>query len=114
MFSIFPHWDARIGKGQRSSHGEPTAIVFVSTDLELNGDGAYTLPPLRPYVAGSSGTVNVHSHIATAYIEKLVCRIALGQAAIWQRSTDQSTFALASVRLKESGHAGFDWPPGWG
>ena len=49
MFSIFPHWDARIGTGQRSNQGESTAIVRVSTDLALVGDGANNLPPLRPY-----------------------------------------------------------------
>ena len=68
----FPHWDSRIGKGQKSNYDESTAVIFINTDLAVNGDPARQLPPLRPYLAGSSGTINVSSHIATSYIENIV------------------------------------------
>ena len=48
LFSIFPHWDASIGIGQRPNQGDSKAVVFVSADLALVGDSASTLPPLRP------------------------------------------------------------------
>ena len=51
----------------------------MNTDLAVNGDGANVLPPLKPNLAGSSGTASVHSHIATAYIEKVVYRFASGK-----------------------------------
>ena len=54
--------------------------------------------PIKPYVAGSSGAINVSSHIPTSFIEKVAYRIESGQYAIWQRSLDQSTFSTANVR----------------
>ena len=57
-------------------------------------------------MAGSSGTVNVHSHIATAYIEKLVYRVDTAEAALLQRSLDQGTLTLASVQREEPGQPG--------
>ena len=103
MFSNFPQWDARIGNGQRSSQDESTAIVFASTDLALSGDGANGVTPLRLYSVGSSGTVNVHSHIATAYIEKFVYRVGMAEAAIVQRSLDPGPLTLATVQREEPG-----------
>ena len=86
MFSGFPHWGSRIGRGQRPNYGETTAVVLINTDLAVNGDSSKHVPPLRPYVAGSSGTINVNSHIATSYIEKVVCRMQRAQSAVLQRS----------------------------
>ena len=45
--------------------------MFINTDLAVNGDQAPGLPPRKPYLAGSSGAINVNSHIATSYIEKV-------------------------------------------
>ena len=39
MCSVFPRWDSRIGRGQRSNHGESTA------DLAVNVDPSLQLPP---------------------------------------------------------------------
>ena len=41
----FPHWDSRIGRGQRSTFDESTAVLFVNTDLAASGDSAQQLPP---------------------------------------------------------------------
>ena len=87
-------------KGQRSIQGDPTAIDFVSTQRAVNGGTARDMPPLKPYVAGSTGTVNVHSHIATEYIETVVYRTESGHSAVWQRSLDQPTFTMANVRAE--------------
>ena len=57
-------------------------------------------------MAGSPGTVNVHSHIATAYIENFVYRVTMGHAAIWQRFLEPSISSLANVRPEEFGQAG--------
>ena len=48
------------------------AIVSIYNDIVVNGDPDLQLPPLMPYLAGSFGTVNVSSQIATPYIEKIV------------------------------------------
>ena len=54
-------------------------------------------------MAGSSGIVEVHSHISTAYIEKVVYRTGMAEAAIVQRSLDQGTRTLANVQLGLAG-----------
>ena len=64
------------------------------------------LPPLRPYSAGSFGTINVNSHIATSYIEKAVYRMEPAQSAIMQRSPDQSIVTLSNVRTEGPSQAG--------
>ena len=106
MRSVFSRWASRIGKGQRSHYDESTAVIFINTDLAVNGDPARQLPPLRPYLAGSSGTINVASHIATSYIEKIVYRMQSAQAAIIQRSIDPSTPTLAQARSERPSHSG--------
>ena len=64
------------------------AVVLINTDLAVNGDLSLQLPPLGPYLAGSSGTINVNSHTATSYIEKVVYRMQPAQSAVLQRSLD--------------------------
>ena len=46
------------------------------------------------------------SHIATSYIEKILYRMQSGQAAIIQRSVDQSTPTLAQARSEVPSQAG--------
>jgi RNA:NAD 2'-phosphotransferase (TPT1/KptA family) len=47
MFSAFPHWDRRIGHGQRSGTGQWTAVVFLSKGRALRGSEARHLRPLH-------------------------------------------------------------------
>ena len=75
MLSAFPHWDARIGHGQRFGRDQWSAIVFLSKARALREDEQYHLQPLPVVVAGSSGTMSVHADILPLDIEKVVALV---------------------------------------
>jgi len=75
MLSAFPHWDRRIGHGQRSGAGQWTAVVFLSKDRVLRGSEARNLRPLPIAIGGASGTMSVNADILPQYIEKVVASV---------------------------------------
>ena len=72
MFSAFPHWDLRIGHGQRSGAGQWSAVVFLSMNRVLRGSEARHLHPLPITIGGSSGTMSINADVLPQYIEKVV------------------------------------------
>ena len=72
MFSALPHWDARIGYGQRSVHGQWSAINFFSKTRVVHGGEDNNLRPLFIGVGDLSGTISVYADILPPYIEQII------------------------------------------
>jgi hypothetical protein len=79
MFAPFPHWDPRLGSGQRSGANDWDVIVFLRTYLSVMGDDTQTppVPPLPMFLMGDTGTINVPTVVSPMYFEKVVSKIAV-------------------------------------
>ena len=74
LFSIFPHWDERVGTGQRSGTDQWDTVVFLNKDLAIKGSRDVGLEPLPISIAGASGSLNVTSRVLPSYFERIVTK----------------------------------------
>ena len=74
MFSVFPHWDPRIGHGQRSGLDQWSAVIFLNKKSVLSGDEDRQLKPLPVFVSGTAGSLGIYGDVLPQYTEKLVAR----------------------------------------
>ena len=86
MFSVFPHFDERIGVGQRSGYNQSDAIVFLDKRTVGCGCSRRKIPPLIVYLMGKAGTLSIPTIVTTNYIEKVVFRIGRGWSSILTRT----------------------------
>jgi RNA:NAD 2'-phosphotransferase (TPT1/KptA family) len=79
MFAPFPHWDPRLGPGQRSGADDWDVIVFLRVNLSVMGDLTLTppVPKLPLSLLGETGTINVPTVVSPVYFEKVVSKIAV-------------------------------------
>ena len=79
MFAPFPHWDPRIGTGQRSGAHDWDVVIFLRAHLSIAGDPSHVppAPPLPMFLLGDTGTINVPTVISPIYFEKVVSKIAI-------------------------------------
>ena len=91
MFSVFPHFDDRIGVGQRSGYNQSDAIIFLDKRTVVCGCSRRKIPPLIVYLMGKAGTLSIPTIVTTTYIEKVVFRIGRGWSSILSRTLISST-----------------------
>ena len=79
MFAPFPHWDPRVGTGQRSGAHDWDVIIFQRVHLSIVGDPSHVppAPPLPMFLLGDTGTINVPTVISPIYFEKVVSKITV-------------------------------------
>ena len=99
MLSAFPHWDPRIGHGQRSAQDQWSAVVFLNKKTVLVGDQDEHLKARPIYVAGGSGTMIVAGHGLPHHIEKVIARAR----AVFGHGAAQTTLSGAGLSQGSSG-----------
>ena len=102
MFSVFPHFDDRIGVGQRSGYNQSDAIIFLDKRTVACGCPKRKIPPLIVYLMGKNSTLNIPTVITTAYIEKVVFRIGRGWSTILTRTLTSNTATAWVTRDPEN------------
>ena len=75
MFAPFPHWDSRIGTGQRSGAQDWDVVIFLRKHLSIVRDLSQVppAPKLPMFLLGDTGTINVPTVISLTYFEDQDC-----------------------------------------
>jgi RNA:NAD 2'-phosphotransferase (TPT1/KptA family) len=79
MFAPFPHWDSRIGTGQRSGAHDWDVVIFLHKHLSIMGDLSHVppAPKLPMFLLGDTGAINAPTVISPTYFEKVVSKITI-------------------------------------